>query len=85
MNQRRHRRVIHPDDLGHIDEFIRRQVSRFFAQRLYFAPSCARGQVSLLTFELGEGSRCCGVDQGEGQVLQGGFEVSVDLQHQAEP
>lgn len=39
----------------------------------------------VLTLELGEGGRCGGIDQGEGQVLQGGVELSVDLQHQAEP
>jgi len=38
-----------------------------------------------LTLELGKRSRCGGIDQGEGQVLQSGVELSVDLQHQAEP
>lgn len=34
-----------------------------------------------LTFELGKGGRCRGIDQSECQVLQGGVKVSVDLQH----
>jgi len=75
--------------IGKTRSSSQRKVSERPRRDIYGVSACFPGYgegccVSLLTLVLGEGSRCGGIDQGEGQMLQGCVEISVDLQHQAE-